>query len=143
MHRARARLLPGERLSDIVEIPDVHFSPVGPPQVEGLAEEPSILFRGNREWQGQPEPVEFGKRDVLDIIDAQRAEEFVDLAGFGHVRLAEDAQRIEFHAVLLEAFDSLHDLPPGAGTLFVEAVQVMDRLRAVNGYAQQPFVLLE
>src|SRR5579885_2980326 len=143
VHRAGAGLLPGQRFGDVVEVADAHAAPLRPPQLEGLQQEAAVLPGGDGEGQRLPLPVEFGERNVLDRIDAQRAEEAVDLARLFDVRLAEYAQRAELDAIFLERLQPAHHVPPRARATFIDAIAVVHRLGAVQGDAGHPFILLE
>ena len=83
MHGAVARLLAGQSFGDVVEEADAHLAPVGPPQVEQLAQEAAVLFRGDGEGQGIALLVELGQRDELEVADSQAAVEPVQLLGDG------------------------------------------------------------
>ncbi len=133
MHGAGAGFLSGERFGEVVEEADAHGAALGPPEVEGFAEELAVFFGGDGVGEAVAVAVEFGKGDVLHVVDAEFAEELVDLAGACDVDLIDDAEDVEFDVVLLHSLDGLHDALPGGVAGFVDTVGVVDFLGAVHG----------
>ena len=143
VHGAVPRFLPRHRFGDIVEAADPHLTAVRPPQLEKLAEELPVLPR--RDGVGQRRPIrrELRQRNELQVIDAHALVELVQLARLLHVGLAEDAQNVEIHFLRLEQFDAPHHTLPRAALLLVETEAVVDLLRPIQRYAEQPLILAE
>jgi hypothetical protein len=74
----------------------------------------------------------------LQVIDARALVEPVQLLRFFHVGLAEYTQNVEVHFFPLQQFDALHHSLPGAASLLVETVAVVEFFRSVQGHAEEP-----
>jgi len=140
---AATRLLPGQRLGQVVEKTHAHLAAVRPPDVEGLAQKTAVLLRRNREGQRFAILIEFRERDVLDIVDTQFVEETVEFLRLLHVGLAKHTQDVELHFFGLHQFDGGHYPLPGPAAFLVETVAVVQFLGAVQRDAHQPVVLME
>jgi len=143
MHGAGAGLLSGQGFRQVVEEADADVAAVGPPCVEHLDQESAVLLGGYGVGQGRAGGIELRQRNELHVIDAQPAEEPVQLLGAADVRLAEHAKDVELHALLLEQLDALDHALPGAAALLVDTVAVVHLFGAVEREAHQPLILAE
>ena len=128
------------------------------PQVEQTAEEVAPLFGADGEvgqrrvtavgQRGQVASVAVGQDALhdggkLDVVASQVLEEAVELVGIVGVVVVHHRHAVPLHPVLLQQVDALHHLVERGASLLVLAVLVVELLRAVDGDAHQPVVLLE
>src|SRR5579872_46606 len=140
VHRAGAGFLACDGFRDVVEKPDSNFAAVGPPHVEQFAQKAAVLLRRDRVGQGITLGVELGEWNELDVVDAELAEESVQLLRLPDIGLAQNAENVELHLVCLQQFDLLYDALPGSSAFLIESEAVVHVFGAVERHPQQPLV---
>lgn len=82
-------------------------------------------------------------RGKLDVMAVQLLEEVVEVQRIVGIEVIDNCHGIPLHIMLLQQIDTLHHFDKRGLPLLVLAVFVVKLLRAVDGYAYQPVVVVQ
>lgn len=137
-----------EIFSDIVAYPFVEDGAEEIPVFLGCDREVREFSNGAVNGGGQQTAVRmavgaFHDRSELNETAAYFLEEMIEVKRVFGCEIIDDRHGIPFHAVAVQQFDAVHDLPPGRASGARPSVFVVKFLRSVNGKSYQKIVFLE